>query len=305
VSVAVIGSNGFIGRALVGALRAAENSVVEFPATRPFLRSDGSPRDELAGASAVVYLASRINPAIAERDPVAAAAHVSTLRQLTRALRGSGKRLIYPSSGGTVYDADGEPPYAETSPLKPIGRFGATKVEVERILSEARDIESVAMRISNAYGPGQRTGTGLGVIAHWLAAAADGEPLRMFGAPETTRDFIYIDDVCAAFLDVISNDAPPSIANIGSGAPTTLAELAEIIIDVVDGVELVLEPDRGFDVARSWLDISLAKQTLGWEPSTELREGITRTWEHNLRHLIRQEAGPEPERTGRARKVRP
>jgi UDP-glucose 4-epimerase len=165
--------------------------------------------------------------------------------------------------------------------LKPIGRFGATKIEIERLLHETPGIESVAMRISNAYGPGQPTGTGLGVIAHWLAAAAKGEPLRIFGSPETTRDFIYIDDVCDAFQRVISSESPPLILNIGSGSPTKLAEVAEIIADIVDGIEIVHEPDRGFDVSRSWLDIRRAKEALGWEPSVELREGIMRTWERN------------------------
>lgn len=290
MSIAVIGSNGFIGRALVAALRTAHMPVVEFPSAKPFLRSDGSPTDQLIGASVVVYLASRINPAIAERHPGAAAAHIATLRSLLHTLVGSGKRVIYPSSGGTVYNTEREPPYAETSPLKPLGRFGAAKAEAERLLAATPGVESVAMRISNAYGPGQRTGTGLGVIAHWLAAAAEGERLRMFGAPETTRDFIYIDDVSNAFLRVISSDAPPSVVNVGSGIPTTLAELAETVHDIVGGFEMVLEPARGFDVARSWLDIGLAKQALGWEPRTELREGIARTWEHNLRHLVRQEA---------------
>ena len=289
MSIAVIGSNGFLGRAVVAALGAADMSVVEFPSARPFLRSDGLPANELASASAVCYLASRINPGIAERDPAAAAAHVSTLRSLTRALADSAKRLIYPSSGGTVYDTDREPPYSETSPLKPIGRFGATKVEVEQLLAQAPGIESVAMRISNANGPGQRTGTGLGVIAHWLGAASEGKPLRLFGAPETTRDFVYIDDVCDAFLRVIASDAPPAVVNIGSGIPTTLGEVAEIIAEIVDGAEIVHEPDRGFDVPRSWLDVGLARQKLGWEPTTELREGIRRTWEHNLRRLVRQE----------------
>jgi UDP-glucose 4-epimerase len=290
VSVAVIGSNGFFGRALVATLRAAGTSVVEFPSARSFLHSDGSPTGELAGASTVCYLASRINPAIAERDPHAASAHVATLQGLVHALRDSGKRLIYPSSGGTVYDTDQEPPYAETSPLKPIGRFGATKIEVEQLLRETPGIESVAMRISNAYGPGQPTGTGLGVIAHWLAAAAESEPLRIFGAPETTRDFIHIDDVCDAFVRVVSSEAPPFIVNIGSGTPTTLTEVAEIITDIVDGIEIVHEPDRGFDVSRSWLDIRRAREMLGWEPTVQLREGITRTWEHNRqRHRERKE----------------
>jgi UDP-glucose 4-epimerase len=284
VSVAVTGSNGFLGRALVTALRAAGTEVVEFPSTRPFLCPDGSPTDELARASSVCYLASRINPAIAERDPAAVAEHVATLTGLIRALGDSGTRLIYPSSGGTVYDTDLEPPYAETSQLRPIGRFGSTKVAIEQLLFEVPEIESVAMRISNVYGPGQPRRKGFGVIAHWLASTAEGEPLHMYGNPDTTRDFVYIDDLCDAFLRVVSSDDPPSVVNIGSGVPTSLAELAEIISDTVDGVEIVHEPDRGFDVSRTWLDVSLAKKTLGWSPRVQLREGIGRTWEYELQH---------------------
>jgi UDP-glucose 4-epimerase len=209
---------------------------------------------------------------------------VATLTGLIRALGDSGTRLIYPSSGGTVYDTDLEPPYAETSQLRPIGRFGSTKVAIERLLFEAPEIESVAMRISNVYGPGQPRRKGFGVIAHWLASTAAGEPLHMYGNPDTTRDFVYIDDLCDAFLRVVSSDDPPSVVNIGSGVPTSLAELAEIISDTVDGVEIVHEPDRGFDVSRTWLDVSLAKKTLGWSPRVRLREGIGRTWEYELQH---------------------
>jgi UDP-glucose 4-epimerase len=289
VTVAVIGSRGFIGRPLVAALQAANSPVVEFPSAKPFLRPDGSPTDELAAATTVCYLASRINPAVAERQPGAAADHLASLQRLLDALADSGARVIYPSSGGTVYDTTQQPPYAETSALKPIGRFGATKVEAERLIASARGIEGVAMRISNTYGPGQRTGTGLGVVAHWLAAAAEGQPLRMFGAPATTRDFIYVDDVCDAFLRVISHERPPSVVNIGSGTPTSLGELAETVREVVGGVDIVQEPDRGFDVARSWLDVTLARRTLGWRPTTGLREGIRRAWSHEVQQL-RQEA---------------
>jgi UDP-glucose 4-epimerase len=149
---------------------------------------------------------------------------------------------------------------------------------IEQLLFEATEIESVAMRISNAYGPGQLKGNGFGVIAHWLASAAEGKPLRMYGDSNTTRDFVYIDDVCDAFLRILSSDDPPSVVNIGSGVPTSLAELAEIITDTVDGVDILHEPDRGFDVARTWLDVSRAKTALGWEPQVQLREGISRTW---------------------------
>jgi UDP-glucose 4-epimerase len=283
MSVAVIGSNGFIGRAVVPALRAAGTHVVEFPSQRPFLRPNGSPTAELAAAGAVCYLASRINPAIAESDAEASAAHLATVRSLLDALRDSGKRVVYPSSGGTIYDTTREPPYAETSPLKAIGRFGAMKIQVEKMLREARGIETVALRVSNAYGPGQVPGKGFGVVASWIAAAARNEPLHVYGSLETTRDFVYIDDICAVFARVLAHEAPPQVVNVGSGVPTTLGELAGAIGDVTGGVDVVLEPDRGFDVARSWLDVTRAKETLGWTPQVELSEGITRTWEHARR----------------------
>jgi UDP-glucose 4-epimerase len=283
MSVAVIGSNGFIGRGVVPALRAAGAHVVEFPSQKAFLRPDGSPTDELAAAGSVCYLASRITPAIAERDPQAVAAHLATVQSLLDALRDSGKRVVYPSSGGTVYDADRAPPYAETSPLKAIGRFGATKIQVEEMLREAPGIETVALRVSNAYGPGQTAGRGFGVIAHWIAAAARQEPVHVFGSLETTRDFVYIDDVCTAFALVLASEAPPQVVNVGSGVPTTLGELLDVIGDVTGEVDVVLEPDRGFDLARSWLDVTRAKETLGWEPQVDLAEGIARTWEHARR----------------------
>jgi nucleoside-diphosphate-sugar epimerase len=68
--------------------------------------------------------------------------------------------------------------------------------------------------------------------------------------------------------------------NIGSGVPTTLGEVIEIVTNLVEGAEVAHEPDRGFDVARSWLDIGLAREKLGWAPRVELREGIRRVWEH-------------------------
>lgn len=142
---------------------------------------------------------------------------------------------------------------------------------------------AVILRISNAYGPGQRLGKGQGVIGHWMAAAARGEPLHVYGDPAATRDYIYVDDVVEAMETVLALDQAvdvPAILNIGSGVPTALGELAEIVAELVGGAKIIHEPGRAFDVRDTWLDVRLARDTVGWVPRTPLVEGLARTWAH-------------------------
>ena len=144
---------------------------------------------------------------------------------------------------------------------------------------------AVVLRISNAYGPGQRLGRGQGVIGHWMAAAARGEPLRVFGDPAATRDYVFIEDVVDAIrLLVLGTSAEvPTVLNIGSGVPTTLGELADLVSSVVGGAEIEREPGRTFDRHDTWLDVSLAKKAIGWVAGVPLIEGLRRTWAHARR----------------------
>ena len=280
-AVAVIGAGGFLGRALCDALRAAGRPAAEFTRATPFVDDAGRPAPGLVAARTVYYLASSLNPAVAERDPDAVAADLALFDRFLDALGALPDRpyVVLPSSGGTVYDVDVAPPYGETSPVAPRGQYGAAKVAMERRLAEvSRTGSATVLRISNVYGPGQPTSGGQGVIGHWLAAAAKGEPIVLFGDPAASRDYVFVDDVVAAFL-AVGPGAPPVI-NVGSGEPTSLGELADLVNDVTGGVEIVREADRGFDVRHTWLDVTLAREALGWTPRTSLREGLRRTWEH-------------------------
>ncbi len=275
-AVAVIGAHGFLGRALVQALHQAGVPTAEFTRATPF-----SP--DACAARTVYYLASSINPAIAERQPELVDADRRQfddfLTGLVRA--GSPAVVVLSSSGGTVYDPTAVPPYAETSPVRPRGRYGTAKLALEERL-RASGLRHVVLRISNVYGPGQPTGTGQGVIAHWLVAAAKGEPIVLYGNPEASRDYVYVDDVADALVRAGTAAAPPAppapVINVGSGVPTTLASLAGIVRDVTGELEIRSEGDRGFDVARTWLDVRLAAEALGWAPHTPLAAGIRRTW---------------------------
>ena len=270
----MVGANGFLGRAVAGALRAAGVPVAAFTRDAPFVSGDGEPAPGLADATTVYYLASASNPATAERKPELLADEMASFETFLACLARLPRRplVVFPGSGGTAYDTDVAPPYTETSPVKARGRYGESRLEMERRLLDAG--EATVLRISNVYGPGQRVGTGQGVIAHWVAAVRQGDPIRLFGNPDSTRDFVHIDDVASAAL-AVEPGAPP-IVNVGSGVATSLRELADLIADIVGGVEIVQEPDRGFDVPHNWLDISLARQALGWAPTVALRDGLER-----------------------------
>lgn len=270
----MIGANGFLGRAVSAALQDAGIPVAQFTRESPFVVG-GEPAEGLRYADVVYYLASRANPATAEREPELVAEELDAFGAFLGAISQASPRplVVFPSSGGTVYDTDVAPPYTEASPVRPRGAYGRSRLEMERLLL-AEEGPATVLRISNVYGPGQRTGRGQGVIAHWVEAAAQGEPITLFGDPDVIRDFVHVDDVARAAL-AVTRLSPP-VVNIGSGVATSLGSLAALVDEVFGGVEIVREPDRGFDVPHNWLDVTLAREALGWEPTVSLREGLRR-----------------------------
>jgi UDP-glucose 4-epimerase len=276
-AVAVIGSRGFLGRATVRALGRAGVPVQEYTRDRSFLDRDGRIASDIGGVRTVVWLVSSINPRVAEespdligRDRAAMEALIEGLQQLD-----APPRVVNLSSGGTVYDTAATPPYDEAAPTGPTGAYGKAKLMFEGLLVDS-GLPSTSLRLSNAYGPGQPTRPGQGVVAHWLAAAVAGRPLHIFGDGDAVRDFVFVDDVAAAIVAACASEHVPPVVNVGSGQPTRLRELAEIVLAAVadPALEITLDPGRTFDVARTWLDVSLARTALGWMPRTTLTEGV-------------------------------
>jgi len=283
-SAAVVGSQGFLGRALTAALRATGVHVLEFTRDRPCLTSTDIDAGLMA-ADSVFWAVSTINPALAEAAPERVRADHTLFEAVLNGLSvGDGRRrVVLLSSGGTVYDPAARPPYPESAAVSPLGAYGRAKLDMEAMLAESSGAlgSGVSVRISNAYGPGQPVAPGQGVIAHWLAAAADGRALTMLGNPATTRDYVYVGDVAQALVAIHQHTGIlPGTLNVGSGRPTTLAALADIIIAVVDDPAVTLEmaPGRSFDVARTWLDSSLARRVLAWSPRTSLDQGVQQAW---------------------------
>jgi UDP-glucose 4-epimerase len=291
-AVAVLGARGFIGRAIVAALRSEGLPTVARGSDSPAVQ-DGELHPSVARAATVVVVSGRSNPALAERDHAAAAAELAENRELFRLLgqaRPPGsepQRILLASSGGTVYDNAHEPPYAESSPTARSSAYATLKLDIEDcFLAGAGDTsQRSVLRLSNVYGPGQRLGTGQGVVGHWFHALLEGDPIRLFGDPETIRDYVYVTDVAEAFVAAhLAPQAPPPVVNIGSGTPTSLRELLAALLAAADRPDHPVDivADRPFDRRHTWLDVHTAARTLGWRPTTSLQAGLTATWQRAL-----------------------
>jgi len=280
--VAIVGSAGFLGRSLTELCRLEGVPHSPFTRAHPIIGSS-SWAERAEDARTVFWLASRINPQLAQQDPqlVVEDEAVFSAFLSVAAGRPHPPRVVLISSGGTVYDPRTDPPYHEGSPLGPISAYGRAKLRLEELLLSSALVDKIVVRVANAYGPGQPIASGQGVIAHWLRAARRGENLRIFGPSSITRDYVYIDDIAGALLRIASTEATlPRILNIGSGRPTSLQDLAEALLDVVADPSLSMENEggRSFDVSHTWLSIDLAFSALGWRPATSLRDGLATAW---------------------------
>ncbi len=242
-------------------------------------------------------MTGRSSPAQAEREPATAATELAEGRELFdllgRARRGGQhpQRVLLASSGGAVYDTGHPAPFDERSPTARVSAYARLKLDLEEaFLAGADDTsERSVLRLSNVYGPGQRLGTGQGVVGYWFRALLDDDPIQLFGDPETIRDYVYVDDVAEAFWAAHLSARPlPPVINIGSGEPTSLRALVHVLLRAAQRPRHPVEmtEDRPFDRRHTWLDVRTAHRALGWQPSTTLQDGLTTTWERAVAEAV-------------------
>ncbi|GAA1963167.1 NAD-dependent epimerase/dehydratase family protein [Nocardioides panacihumi] len=275
----VVGAAGFIGRALASRL-----DTLDVPNVRAG-RSETAPNsihlDRIAAARTVFWTASSINPKIAAESPDLVVADRRAFSDFLDALeeRESAARVVFFSSGGTVYGA-APPPFHETTTPHPTTAYGEAKLALEDMLLSRRE-SGVAVRIANAYGPGQHPAPGQGVIGHWLRALARHEPISVYGDLAAARDYLYIDDLVDALVRLRDVESVPQVLNLGSGRPTTLGEILEVIESVSHEhpADIQHSPARSFDLERVWLDATRAHDALGWRAAVDLQTGVQAMWQ--------------------------
>jgi UDP-glucose 4-epimerase len=195
--------------------------------------------------------------------------------------RGSG-RIIYASSGGTVYGKLLKTPVPEDHPVAPINAYGAGKATAEIYLSMYRAMHSIdcrIARIANPYGAGQNLSHGQGAVTTFCNHALSEEPITIWGTGEVVRDYVYITDV-AAFLVMLA--AAPRhnefIFNVGSGDGISLNHIVkQLEVQLARKVKVKYMDPRPIDVPISVLSIERAQRVLGWSPVVSFNEGILRT----------------------------
>ncbi len=204
-----------------------------------------------------------------------------TLRMLEAAADCGVERVVFLSSGGTVYgEGSVTAPHKEEGPLMPVCSYGVQKLTIEKycqLYRRMRGLSTVIARISNPYGLCTQSGRTQGVIPILLQRLYRGEEITLFG--DTVRDYIYIDDVVQALTRLGEYEGGRAVFNIGSGTAVQLSELTARLERIAGRSFAAVrrEPVRSCDVMCNVLDCSLAERELGWRPQISLEEGISRT----------------------------
>lgn len=293
----IFGGGGFIGSAIVDRLLSDghELRIFERPRVEPFrtfakpekvewvtgdLLSVHDVTDAVAGMDAVLHLVSFTLPKSSNDDILydIQTNLVATIQLLNAMLAQNVKRILFVSSGGTVYGVPRYVPIDENHPTDPMVSYGITKLTIEKYLlmyQRLHGVRSIILRVSNPYGPRQRVETAQGAATTFLYRALNNMSIEIWGDGSVVRDYIYISDVADAFAAALTYQGQESIFNISSGIGTSLNDLVAEIENLLGRhIDRKYIDARPFDVPVSVLSNNLAGRELGWQPKVGLREGF-------------------------------
>ena len=295
----VVGGSGFIGSHLVAGLMATGRRVRSFDRAPPkpgiaalpgveFIRGDFADLDQLRyavdGCDTCFHLLSTTVPKNSNDDPIAdwTSNVAGTLRLLDLCRAAQVRKVVYLSSGGTVYGPAQYAPIDEAHATDPLCAYGISRLSIEKYLELYRVLHGLdycVLRAANPYGPGQDPRASQGAIGVFLGRILAGDGIDIWGDGSVVRDFIYVEDVVRAMLLAARYAGPRRVLNIGSDQGCSLRELLETL-GVATQRRLAVRylPGLPFDVPVNVLDIGAARAALQWEPTTDLATGLQKTW---------------------------
>jgi UDP-glucose 4-epimerase len=237
----------------------------------------------MGGVDVVFHLAAIRITQCAEEPRLALEVLVDGTYDVVEAAADAGVRKVVASSSASVYGLAEEFPTTESHhPYANDTLYGAAKVFNEGLLRSfhaMRGLDYVALRYFNVYGPRMDIhGVYTEVLVRWMERIAAGEPPLILGDGRQTMDFVYIGDVARANVLAAQADVTDEVFNVASGTETSLVELAEMLLRVMDS-DLPVQhgPERAVNkVSRRLADTSLARDRLGFEAEVDLEEGLTR-----------------------------
>jgi UDP-glucose 4-epimerase len=247
----------------------------------------------LRGAETVFHLVHTTVPGSSMADPSydVESNVAASVRWLSRLGETGVRRIIFVSSGGTVYGVPRSKLINERHPTDPISSYGVTKLALEKYVAmyaTLTGVDYLILRPSNVYGEGQHLHHGQGLIGVLIDRALRGEPLEIWGTGESLRDYLYIADFISAVRRLLSYEGPQRVFNVSSGEGRSVLDIVGIIGRQLGELpELRHVPSRSFDVPANVLDSALLRKEVGWEPQFGLEQGIARViqWSHDERSV--------------------
>ena len=303
----ILGGNGFIGSHLVDKLLAEGHKVRVFDKYEERYRKPnpqvdyrngdfgnrGLLAEALTGMDIVFHLVSTTLPKTSNDDPAfdVQSNVIETIFLLEQCVAKKIKKVVFISSGGTVYGKQARLPIAEDSSTEPECSYGITKLAIEKyhsLFNHLYGLDYSVIRPSNPYGSRQDPFGIQGAISVFLGKVARNEQIEIWGDGEVVRDYIYIDDLVDGIYRAATMKTASRIFNLGSGRGYSLNSILQVIRDVTGrDAQVRYTAGRAFDVPKIYLDIKRAGNELSWSPSTSLEDGIRKTWPF-VQKLIQQ-----------------
>ncbi|MBD2177246.1 NAD-dependent epimerase/dehydratase family protein [Pseudanabaena sp. FACHB-1998] len=298
--VLVIGGNGFIGSHLTDFLVSQGQSVRVYSRSyNQYIKKtdedveyiygeftdDSLLNSALQDIEIVYQLISTTVPSTSNKNPKEDIASnvISTIKLLENCVNASVKKVIFPSSGGTIYGSPQKLPISEDDLTNPICSYGITKLAIEKYLylfNYLYGLDYSILRISNPYGPRQNPMGNVGVITVFLNHILNKRAIQIWGDGEIVRDYIYISDVVQALYYAQTSNSSQKLFNIGSGQGVSLNQLISKIRQTLNkDFEVEYMEGRKVDIPVNVLDINTAKKILEWQPTIDLEVGIQKTWQ--------------------------
>lgn len=200
------------------------------------------------------------------------------------------KKVVFISSGGTVYGKESACPLSEETPTNPISSYGVQKITIEKLLylyNYMYGLDYRIIRLANPYGPYQRPNGILGAVTTFTYKALKGDEITVYGDGSVIRDFIYIDDAVRGILNIVNGNNKHHTFNLGCGYGTSINDVLKTVKRAV-GCELnvVYRAGRSVDVPVNYLDISRYEKYYGKLNPVSLVDGIKKTAEFMKRKMM-------------------
>lgn len=304
----VTGGAGFLGAALANRLAAEGHHVFVLDDLSNGNASRLDPRVEftkgdadnipllwslLQNVDCVYHLAARVSvPQSILYPREYARVNVGGTVSLMEAMRDTGVGRVIFTSSGAVYGHQPRQPVREDDPPHPDSPYAVSKWSAEQYIQTIGDLwglETVALRIFNAYGPSQSLPVSHPpVVPRFLQQALTGGSLIVFGDGQRTRDFVFVDDVIDALVTAATTTGlDNAVINIGSGRETSVTELIACMERVIGRrVNVINNPEKPGGVPRLLADISRAREVLGFQPKIDLESGLRLILERDARFRV-------------------